>query len=102
VIISSSHEETFGQTIIEGYACGTPAVVFNNAALPELIDEGKTGLVVETIDEFSKSLIQLSSNRGQTAEISEQAYDLFQEKYTSKSQIKELLKIFEKTKPKNH
>jgi glycosyltransferase involved in cell wall biosynthesis len=45
--ISFSVEETFGLTIIESMSCGTPVVVYNCTALPELITD-KTGLVVET------------------------------------------------------
>ena len=47
VITSLSYGETFGLTIIEGYACGTPAVVYDNTALPQLINE-KLGHVVPT------------------------------------------------------
>ena len=47
VVTSLSYQETFGLTIVEGFACGTPAVVYDNTALPELVDSD-TGLVVET------------------------------------------------------
>ena len=47
VVTSLSYQETFGLTIVEGFACGTPAVVYDITALPELIDSDK-GLVVET------------------------------------------------------
>ena len=46
VVISLSSAETFGLTIIEGYACGTPAVVYNNTAQPALVTP-ETGYVVE-------------------------------------------------------
>lgn len=45
-VMSLSRLESFGLTPVEGFACGTPAIVYNNAALPELITE-KTGFVVE-------------------------------------------------------
>jgi len=45
VLLSLSQVETFGLTIAEGMACGTPAIVYNATAMPELIGEG-TGLVV--------------------------------------------------------
>ena len=47
VCISCSLEETFGLTIIEAMACGTPCVVFKSTALPELIDDGIQGYIVE-------------------------------------------------------
>lgn len=46
VVLSLSRAETFGLTIAEGMACGTPAIVYNNTATPELITE-QTGLVVD-------------------------------------------------------
>lgn len=47
IVMSLSSFETFGLTIAEGMACGTPAIVYGNAALPELITED-TGRVVES------------------------------------------------------
>lgn len=47
VVVSMSKAETFGLTIAESMACGTPAVVYDNTAHPELISP-TTGLVVET------------------------------------------------------
>jgi glycosyltransferase involved in cell wall biosynthesis len=47
VVLSLSSEETFGLTPIEGFACGTPAIVYNNTSLPELITS-EVGLVAET------------------------------------------------------
>ena len=41
-----SYEETFGLTTIEGMSCGTPGIVYNCTASPELISES-TGLIVE-------------------------------------------------------
>lgn len=42
-----SKAETFGLTIAEGMACGTPGVVYDNTAHPELISYD-TGMIVET------------------------------------------------------
>ncbi|WP_298046291.1 glycosyltransferase [uncultured Bacteroides sp.] len=47
VIVSMSKAETFGLTIAEGMACGTPGVVYDNTAHPELISYD-TGMIVET------------------------------------------------------
>lgn len=49
VICSFSAAETFGLTIIEGNACGTPAVVYDNTAPPSLITP-ETGFVVPNKD----------------------------------------------------
>ena len=46
VFINLSVEETFGLTTAEALACGTPAIVYNATASPELVDIN-TGIVVE-------------------------------------------------------
>ncbi len=49
VFINFSIEETFGLTVGESLACGTPAIIMNSTACPELIDE-KTGIAVDVGD----------------------------------------------------
>ena len=51
VLLSLSYAETFGLTPVEAFACGTPAIVYNNTAQAELITP-ETGLIVETGDIF--------------------------------------------------
>ena len=46
IVLNLSYEETFGLTTVEGFACGTPGVVYNATASPELITK-ETGIVVE-------------------------------------------------------
>ena len=49
VLLSLSGAETFGLTVIEAFACGTPAVVYNNTAPPTLIASG-TGHIAKNKD----------------------------------------------------
>src|SRR5437667_8031614 len=42
--------ELLGQTLLEGMACGIPAVCTNVASLPEVVEHGVTGLVVPPND----------------------------------------------------
>lgn len=46
IFINTSVEETFGLTTVEALSCGTPAIVYNCTASPELITP-ETGIVVE-------------------------------------------------------
>ena len=43
--------EPFGLVMIEAMACGTPAVAWRCGSVPEVIDEGVTGFVVESVEE---------------------------------------------------
>ena len=42
--------ELLGQTLLEAMACGTPVICTRVASMPEIVDEGKTGFVVEPGD----------------------------------------------------
>jgi len=43
-------DEPFGLSVIEAMACGTPVVGYRRGALPETVDEGVTGFLVDDID----------------------------------------------------
>ena len=42
--------EPFGLVMIEAMACGTPVIAFRCGSVPEVIDEGVTGFVVDSIE----------------------------------------------------
>jgi glycosyltransferase involved in cell wall biosynthesis len=44
-------DEPFGLSVIESMACGTPVIAFEKGSMPELIENGKTGFLVNTVDE---------------------------------------------------
>ena len=44
-------DEPFGLSVIEAMACGTPVIAFNRGSMPELIDNGKTGFLVNSMKE---------------------------------------------------
>jgi glycosyltransferase involved in cell wall biosynthesis len=43
--------EPFGLVMIEAMACSTPVLAFRCGSVPEIVDEGVSGMVVETIEE---------------------------------------------------
>lgn len=48
--------EPFGMVVIEAMACGTPAIVFNRASMPELVLNEKTGFLVNSIEEACQAV----------------------------------------------
>ena len=49
-------EEPFGMVMAEALASGTPVAAFNRGSVPEVISHGKTGIVVNRLDEFAGAL----------------------------------------------
>jgi glycosyltransferase involved in cell wall biosynthesis/quercetin dioxygenase-like cupin family protein len=42
--------EPFGLSVVESMACGTPVIACNRGSMPELIEDGKNGFLVQTLD----------------------------------------------------
>ena len=53
--------EPFGLTMIESMACGTPVLAFRCGSVPEVIDHGITGLIVENMEEAIGALPRVIS-----------------------------------------
>ncbi|TCR63477.1 glycosyltransferase family 4 protein [Bosea sp. BK604] len=44
-------EEPFGLSVVEALACGTPVIASRRGSMPELIEHGVTGFLVDSLDE---------------------------------------------------
>jgi glycosyltransferase involved in cell wall biosynthesis len=53
--------EPFGLVMIEAMACGTPVVAFRCGSVPEVIDEGASGFVVDSVDGAVAALARLDT-----------------------------------------
>jgi glycosyltransferase involved in cell wall biosynthesis len=43
--------EPFGLNMIEAMACGTPTIAFPNGSVPEILDDGISGIIVQNVNE---------------------------------------------------
>ena len=61
--LNLSYQETFGMTTIEGMACGTPGIVYNKTASPELVTP-ETGIIVEpgNINNIVSAIYEIKEN----------------------------------------
>ena len=56
-----SFEEPFGLSVVEAMACGTPVIAFKRGSMSELIRDGETGFLVNTISEAIEAVKNINS-----------------------------------------
>lgn len=52
-------DEPFGLSVIESMACGTPVIAFDRGSMPELIQNGKNGFLVNTAAEAVEAVARV-------------------------------------------
>ena len=53
--------EPFGLVMIEAMACGTPVIAFPHGSVPEIIDDGVTGFLVNNAEEAARAIRRISA-----------------------------------------
>jgi glycosyltransferase involved in cell wall biosynthesis len=53
--------EPFGLVMIEAMACGTPVIAYRLGSAPEVLDEGTTGFLVNSLDDAVRAVGRISS-----------------------------------------
>lgn len=63
IVLNLSCQETFGMTTVEGLACGSPVIVMNKTASPELVTP-ETGIIVEpgNINNIVSAIYEIKAN----------------------------------------
>src|SRR6267378_2045004 len=80
--------EPFGLVLIEAMACGTPVIAFNRGSVPEIIEDGLTGFVVEDEKEALVATDRLSQlSRGAIRR-------RFEERFTARRMAREYLNVY--------
>ncbi len=70
--------EPFGMTTQEAMACGRPVIASKLGGIRNVLEQGKTGLLVDPSDreEFAEAMIKLLSNKEKAGEIGKNAHQL--------------------------
>ena len=82
--------EPFGLVMIEAMACGTPVVAYRGGAVPELVEHGHNGFVVERLEdavEAVRQLAQLSRKR---------CREVFEQRFTARRMAHDYVQQFER------
>jgi glycosyltransferase involved in cell wall biosynthesis len=81
-------QEPFGLVMIEAMATGTPVIAFNCGSVPEVLNNGVSGFIVEDIDQAVKAVEQLSTLSRQECRRE------FDERFTAARMAKDYVAIY--------
>jgi glycosyltransferase involved in cell wall biosynthesis len=84
VFCMPTYREPFGIAFIEAMAARLPIVATRVGAIPDFVEEGRNGWLVEPgdIPGIADALISLLKNPGMAAEFGEHSYRIVQQRYT--------------------
>ncbi len=84
VAVFPSRYETFGYTCLEAMACGAPVVASRVGGLAEMIEHGKTGLLVDTdnSEDLGQAIVTLLENAELRRILGEAAVTRARERYS--------------------
>ena len=88
LLVSIDWPEPFGLVMIEAMACGTPVIAFNRGSVPEIVEDGLTGFIVEDETSAVGAVGQLSTLSR------ERVRARFDERFTARRMANEYLAVY--------
>jgi glycosyltransferase involved in cell wall biosynthesis len=90
--------EPFGLVMIEAMACGTPVIAYRGGAVPEIMEEGHTGFIVEELEdavEAVRRVPELSRKR---------CREVFEQRFTATRMAHDYVQVYERliSRGQNH
>lgn len=82
--------EPFGMVMIEAMACGTPVIAYGKGSVPEIIEDGKNGFIVNSIEEAVAAVKKIDSINRKTVR------ECFEERFSSSRMAKDYIAIYER------
>jgi len=82
--------EPFGLVIIEAMACGTPVIAYRGGAVPEVMEEGHTGFIVEGLEDAVdavRRVPELSRKR---------CREVFEKRFTAARMAHDYVQVYER------
>jgi glycosyltransferase involved in cell wall biosynthesis len=85
--------EPFGLVMIEAMACGTPVIAWNRGSVPEVVDDGITGRVVDSFDEAVAAVVEVAGyDRARIRQT-------FERRFTSRAMALRYVALYEASRP---
>ena len=94
-----SYTEGMPMSILEAMGYGLPIVATNVGGIPQLVENGKNGYMVEPgkIDDFAKVILELTGNDELIYRMGKESIEKAYEKYSLEKHLEKVCKLYEKS-----
>jgi len=93
LLIPSLFAETSSLVAMEAISSGTPVIAFRSGALPEVVDHGVTGFIVDSQDEMVAAVRRIGEISPATCR------DVARRRFDSSRMVRDYLKLYESLSP---
>lgn len=103
VIAPSEWNEPFGLVLIEAFAHGKPVIASCIGGMAEVVDHGKTGLLVspDNVDELVDVMRQMINNLEKVEQMGKWAFESVKHRFSPSSHYREIMAVYEKVLQQN-
>jgi glycosyltransferase involved in cell wall biosynthesis len=88
--------EPFGLVMIEAMACGTPVIAWRFGSVPEIVDDGVSGFIVESLGEAVAAVARVASMDRASVRAT------FERRFTARTMANRYAQIYGRLGPKVH
>jgi glycosyltransferase involved in cell wall biosynthesis len=96
VFVIPSVEDNQPNTVLEAMACGTPVVGFKVGGIPEMIEDGQTGLLAPrgNVQELARAISFLLDHERERSAMAKQARKRVEEQFSRDGQVEKYLALY--------
>ena len=96
LVVPSICYETFGLTVVEAFACGTPVIASRLGSLAEIVADGVTGLLFDpgSADDLARKIAWASNHPDRMRQMGNRARLEYEAKYTPERNYGQLMQIY--------
>jgi L-malate glycosyltransferase len=98
LFVFPSHEEPLGSSLLSAMAHGLPVVAFSRGGVPEVVEDGKNGLLVKDLDPvaLSTAIARLVSNPAEARRLGETARENISSRFSADHMADATLQLYER------
>ena len=96
-ILTPIWEEPFGYVFAEASSCGLPVIATNSGGIPEIVENGKTGIILEKNDitGISSAMCKLADNDDLRKQMGQKGRKRIEKYFDIKMQVRQIVDLYE-------